>query len=82
MFNFIALFSLTAAAPLTPETVTKAVKEMAWDDLLAEIGSVSAERVGQGEAGGCTRRVQTAWPRLGSALNSPWLEPGRPFLGF
>ena len=34
------------------------------------------------EVGGCTRRVQTAWPCLGSALNSPWLEPGRPNLGF
>ena len=32
--------------------------------------------------GGCTRRVQTAWPCLGSALNSPWLEPGRPNLRF
>ena len=41
-----------------------------------------AERAGQGEVGGCTRRVQTAWPHLGSALNSPWLEPGRPFLVF
>ena len=40
-----------------------------------------AERAGQGEVGGCTRRVQTAWPCLGSALNSPWLEPSRPFLG-
>ena len=42
----------------------------------------SAERAGQGEVGGCTRRVQTARPCLGSALNSPWLELGRPFLGF
>ena len=33
VFNFIALFSLTAAAPLTPETVTAAVKEVTWDDL-------------------------------------------------
>ena len=35
-----------------------------------------------GGIGGCTRRVQTAWLRLGSALNSHWLEPSRPFLGF
>ena len=28
--NFIALFSLTAAAPLTPEAVTEAVKEVKW----------------------------------------------------
>ena len=29
---------------------------LAW-----EIGSATAERAGQGEVGGCTRRVQTAW---------------------
>ena len=44
-----------------------------------EIGSVGAERVGQGEVGGFTQRVQTAWPRL---VNSSWLEPGGPFLRF
>ena len=33
-----------------------------------------AERVRQGEVGGCTRRVQTARPRLGVAVNSPWLH--------
>ena len=31
--DFIALFSLTAAAPLTPEAVTEAVKEVTWDHL-------------------------------------------------
>ena len=39
-----------------------------WD-----LCSVSAERVGQGEAGGCTRRVQTAWLPLGLAVEMPWL---------
>jgi len=29
----IVLFSLTAAAPLTPEAVTDAVKDVKWDDL-------------------------------------------------
>ena len=37
-----------------------------------EIGSAPAERAGQGEVGGCTRRVQTAWRCLGLALKSPW----------
>ena len=46
------------------------------------LDSAPAERAEQGEVGGFTRRVQTASPHLGSALNSPWLEPGRPFLGF
>ena len=45
-----------------------------------EIGSVSAERVGQGEVGqgevgGCTRRVQTAWPCLASVIERYWLVP-------
>ena len=29
-----------------------------------------------GAPGGC----KTAWPRLGLAVGSPWLEPGGPFL--
>ena len=31
--------------------------------------------VGQGEVGGRTRRVQTAWPCLGSSVEQPWLAP-------
>ena len=30
--------------------------------------------------GGCTRRVQTAWPRLGWCLEATWLALGGPFL--
>ena len=45
-----------------------------------EIGSAPAERAWQGEVGGCTRRVQTAWRCLGLALKSPWLEPSGPLL--
>ena len=45
-----------------------------------EIGSAPAERAGQGEVGGCTRRVPTAWRCLGLALKSPWLEPSEPLL--
>ena len=29
---------------------------------------------------GCTRRVQTAWPSLGSALEMPWLALSGPLL--
>ena len=46
------------------------------------------ERAGQGEVGGCTRRVQTAWPCLGSAVERSWSAHGLffsysrlPFLG-
>ena len=45
-----------------------------------EIGSAWAVRVGQGEVGRCTWRVQTAWPCLGSALERSWLALGGPFL--
>ena len=45
-----------------------------------EIGSVSAERVGQGEVGGCTRRVQTAWPCPGSVVERSWLALGGPLI--
>ena len=45
-----------------------------------EIGSTWAERAGQGELGGCTRRVATVWLSLGSALKTPWLVPGGLFL--
>ena len=36
----------------------------------------SVERAGQGEMGGCTWRVQTAWPHLGSAVEMTWLALG------
>ena len=52
-------------------------RQCPWD-----LGSVWAERAGQGEVGGCTRRVQTAWPRLGSSLEASWLALGGPFLSF
>ena len=38
--------------------------------------------MGQGEVDGCTRRVRTAWPRLGSSLEATWLALGGPFLSF
>jgi len=40
--------------------------------------------VGQGEVGGYTQRVQTAWPRLDLATEGPWLALGdweSPLLG-
>ena len=32
--------------------------------------------MGQGEVGGCTRRVQTAWPSLGSTVESDLVSTG------
>ena len=74
-------YALTLSHPMTSYGVMRLSQLHIWQ-CPWEIGSASAERAGQGEVGGCTRRVQTAWPCLGSALNSPWLEPGRAFLGF
>ena len=47
-----------------------------------EMGSVTAERAGQGEVGGCTRRVQTALPCLGSTVERSWSALGGPFPPF
>ena len=47
-----------------------------------EVGSAIAERAGQGEVGGCTRRVQTVWPCLGSVVERSWSALGGPFLPF
>ena len=43
-------------------------------------GSVSAERVGQGEVGGVTHRVTYTWWLLGLAVKTPWLGPCGPIL--
>ena len=34
-----------------------------------------SRRAGQGEVGGCTGRVQTVWPCLGSAIERPRQAP-------
>ena len=47
-----------------------------------EMGSATAERVGKGEVGGCTRRVKTAWPCLGSTVERSWSALGGPFPPF
>ena len=44
-------------------------------------GSASAEKVGQGEVGGVTRRVLCTWELLGLVVKGPWLGPGGPILG-
>ena len=44
-------------------------------------GSASAERVGQGEVGGVTRRVLCTWQLLDLVVRGSWLAPGGPFLG-
>jgi len=43
--------------------------------------SAWAERAGQGEVGGYTCRVHTAWPHLGSSKRLGW-DLGGPFQSF
>ena len=47
-----------------------------------QIGFVLAERVGQGEVGGCTALADSAWRRLQLPVEKPWSMPGGPFVCF
>ena len=48
--------------------------------LVGKIGSALAERVGQGEMGGCTALLGSAWRRLQLPVEKPWSMPGGPFV--
>ena len=43
-----------------------------------DLGSASAERVGQKEVGGVSRRVLCTWWLLGFTVKRPWLGAGGP----
>ena len=45
-----------------------------------KIGSALAERVGQGEVGGCTALADSAWRPLQLPVEKPWSMPGGPFV--
>ena len=47
-----------------------------------KIVSAVAERVGQGEVGGCTTLADTAWRPLQLPVEKPWSMPGGPFVSF
>ena len=47
-----------------------------------KIGSTLAERVGQGEVGGCTALADSAWRRLQLPVEKPWSMLGGPFVCF
>ena len=49
---------------------------------ILKIGSALAERVGQGEVGGCTPLGDSAWGLLQLAVEKPWSAPGMPFVCF
>jgi len=81
--NFPCPFVLISLGPIADISVMRLsaswchFRQCPWD-----VGSAWAERAGQGEVGGCTQRVQTAWPCLGSSLEATWLALGGPFLSF
>ena len=47
-----------------------------------KIGSALAERVGQGEVGGCTALADSAWRWLQLPVEKPWSMPGGLFVCF
>ena len=47
-----------------------------------KIGSALAERVGQGEVGGCTALGGSTWRLLQLAVEKHWSVPGGPFVCF
>ena len=47
-----------------------------------KIGSALAERVGQGEVGGCTALADSTRRRLQLPVEKPWSMPGGPFACF
>ena len=75
-------------SPINPLTTDDAI----WHQTLAacyqlaqsvlKIGSALAERVGQGEVGGCTTLADSAWRRLQLPVEKPWSMPGGPFVCF
>ena len=52
-------------------------RQCPWD-----FGSAPTERAGLGEVGGFQHSASVAWPLLGLALKSSWLDLGGPFLSF
>ena len=47
-----------------------------------KIGSALAERVEEGEVGGCHPEGDSAWQLLQLAVEKPWSVPGGPFVYF
>ena len=74
---------LSLSGPIAPNVVIiLSASSCDFQQCPWEIGSATAERAGQGEVGGCTRRVQTAWPCLGSVVERSWSALGGPFPSF
>ena len=71
---------LTHYQPMTPYGVVRF-----WPHVISsvlKIGSVLAERVGQGEVGRCTTLADSAWWQLQLPVEKPWSMPGGPGFHF
>ena len=84
--------SVTAVyLPLSVKSVTLTTDDAFWRcqflaacyqlaQSVLKIGSALAERVGQGEVGGCTALADSAWWPLQLPVEKPWSMPGGPFV--
>ena len=71
--------------PLTIDDAFWRCQILASSELLQsvlKIGSVLAERVGQGKVGGCTTLADSAWQRLQLPVEKPCSMPCGPFVCF
>ena len=77
---FVLINPLTTNDTLWHHLTMAACYQLAQSIL--NIGSALAERVGQGEVGGCTPLADSAWRLLQLAVEKPWSAPGGPFVRF
>ena len=71
---------LTIDDPFWHRQILAACYQLAQSVL--KIGSVLAERVGQGEVGGSTTLAESAWWRLQLPVGKPWSMTVGPFVCF
>ena len=83
-YNLYEDCALTGINPLTTNDAFLCCQFLAACYQLAQsilkIGSALAERVGQGEVGGCTALAYSAWRLLQLPVENPWSMPGGPFV--
>ena len=68
--------------PFWRRLILAACYQLAQSVLKIESDSALAERVGQGEVGGCTALGGSTWRLLQLAVEKPWSAPGGPFVCF
>ena len=79
-FNIIPLNPLTTDDTFWRHQILATCYQLAQSVL--KIGSVLAERVGQGEVGGYTALPDSAWWRFQLPVEKPWSMTGGPLSAF